>query len=543
MKKILLLLISLISLQVFAQETKISNAVHKALNSIDTLIIRSHIAYLADDKLQGRLPGTEGYELAVEYVINQYKDLGLLPLGDNGDYRQKLILRKASVVENSVFALIKDNAGKLDTLVLGRDFSPVPNPIKPHSEVDATLAFVGYGVDIPEIYSDYSTIDANGKIVVLMSGVPDGLPSTLTAHYSSLGNKVSTAFSKGAIGAVFINLNALPSTNPNRFVELNVAFNSEKNEVYGRVSKGELPVLLVGNKQLVRKFFAGSDKDLELVITDIRNKKASSFDFPFKLQAGYQSTYDEFESHNVIGLIPGSDKKLKNEYVVHSAHLDHVGIGVPIEGDSIYNGAHDNASGVASLLEIARIYQDGKAKPKRSILIAMVTAEEMGLLGSSYFAANPTVPKESIIANVNTDMPTFIAPLLSFVPLGAEHSSILQHAQFAGDYLGLELERDPEPEQVRFVRSDQYSFVLEDIPALHVKYGNKTNDPKFDLDSLVKSWRSKYYHMPQDGLDGIFNYSGAKTYIQLNFLVSYSIAQTAQKPTWNIGDVFGDHQK
>jgi len=169
----------------------------------------------------------------------------------------------------------------------------------------------------------------------------------------------------------------------------------------------------------------------------------------------------------------------------------------------------------------------------------MVTAEEMGLVGSSYFASNPTVPKSSIVANVNTDMPTVIAPLLSIVPLGAEHSSILGNVNFAADYLGLEVEADPEPEQNRFVRSDQYSFVVSGIPALHIKYGNKSNIPGFDMDAFIKEWRAKYYHRAADGLDGIFNFTAAKTYVQLNFLISYSIAQNPNRPTWNPGDLFG----
>ena len=162
----------------------------------------------------------------------------------------------------------------------------------------------------------------------------------------------------------------------------------------------------------------------------------------------------------------------------------------------------------------------------------------MGLIGSSYFAANPTVPKGSIVANVNTDMPTVIAPLLSIVPLGAEHSSILNNVKFAASYLGLDIEKDPEPNENRFVRSDQYSFVMNGIPALHIKYGNKTDIPGLDIDAYVKKWRAKYYHQSADGMDGIFNFAAAKTYVQLNFLVSFSIAQTLLRPEWNKGDLF-----
>jgi Zn-dependent M28 family amino/carboxypeptidase len=161
------------------------------------------------------------------------------------------------------------------------------------------------------------------------------------------------------------------------------------------------------------------------------------------------------------------------------------------------------------------------------------------LVGSSYFASYPTVPKSAIVANVNTDMPTVIAPLLSIVPLGAEHSSIMENVKFAADYLDLEVEADPEPEQNRFVRSDQYSFVVNGIPALHIKYGNKSDIPGFDMDAFIKTWRAKYYHQSADGMDGIFDFAAAKTYVQLNFLISYSVANTSARPTWNPEDLFG----
>jgi hypothetical protein len=332
---------------------------------------------------------------------------------------------------------------------------------------------------------------------------------------------------------------ARPSANPNLVVQHNVALNPAKTTAYGRRFTGNLPVAFNSTKQLLSRLFLNSGKNLDAVLAAIKSGKPSSFQLPYTLSAAYTTTHNDFDSYNIVGLIPGSDKGLKREYVVHSAHLDHLGIGRPVNGDSIYNGAHDNASGVASLLEIARVYKSSGARPKRSVLIVMVTGEEMGLIGSAYFAANPTVPKASIVADVNTDMPTVIAPLLSVVPLGAEHSTIMNHVQFAANHLGLDIEKDPEPTENRFVRSDQYSFVMNGIPALHIKYGNKSNIPGFDLVKFVRDWRAKYYHQPADEINGIFNFGAAKTYVQLNFLISYSIAQTAARPEWNKGDLFG----
>jgi hypothetical protein len=438
--------------------------------------------------------------------------------------------------------VLKDAAGNTDSLLLGRDFIPMPHPLKTSANTEGQLVFCGYGVEIPGGYSDYTGIDVKGKIVVLVDGAPGGLHSTLTAHFSNAGNKLNTAFEKGAVGVIVINPTPRANTAPNttNLTSQTVnALNLDKTVAYGRRFNGNLPVAMTGTRFLLNRLIMNSGKNIEQVFASIKSGKPLSFPLNYSLYSSYSTTHSDFESYNVVGLIPGSDKQLKNEYVVHSAHLDHLGVSRPQNGDSIYNGAHDNASGVASLLEIARLYKTSGAKPKRSVLIVMVTAEEMGLVGSSYFAANPTVPKSSIVADVNTDMPTVIAPLLSVVPLGAEHSSLMSNVQFAAKYLGLDIEKDPEPNENRFVRSDQYSFVVNGIPALHIKYGNKTNNPDFDLVKFVREWRAKYYHQAADGMNGIFDFAAAKKYVQLNFLISYSIAQTAARPKWNEGDLFG----
>jgi hypothetical protein len=523
--------------QATAQKVAVPKNIQQAMNRVDTNVIRSHIAYLASDELKGRLPGTPGYQAAVDYVADQFKKMGVAAGGDDGGYTQKLVIRRSVVNNASAYAVLRDKNGNADSLTFVREFTPVPNPMKPATSAEGQLVFAGYGVDIPGVYSDYEGIDVKGKILVIVSGAPDGFHSTITAHLSNAGNKFNTAFSKGAAGVIVVNPTQRGGTNPNPTIQSNVTLNPGKSEAYTRGFAGNLSIALSGTRPLLNRLFMNSGRNVAQVLADIKSKKQSSFELPFSISAGYSTTYTDFDSYNVVGLIPGTE--LKNEYVVHSAHLDHLGIGRAVSGDSIYNGAHDNASGVASLLEIARIYRSSGAKPKRSVLIVMMTGEEMGLIGSSYFAANPTVPKGSIVANVNTDMPTVIAPLLSVVPLGAEHSSIMGNVQFAAGYLGLDVEQDPEPTENRFVRSDQYSFVVNGIPALHIKYGNKSNQPGFNLVDFVRQWRAKYYHQAADGMDGIFNFTAAKTYVHLNFLISYSIAQTKEKPSWNKGDLFG----
>jgi hypothetical protein len=528
----------------YSQDNDIPSAVKKALEHVDTNIIRSDIAYLADDKLKGRLPGTEGYQMAMDYIVAQYKKTGLQPAGEHNSYLQEVILRKAFLDTGSIKILWKDANGTTESFTK-KNFQVLPHPLKKSVSVSAPLVFAGYGVEIPGQYSDYTGIDVKGKIVIVLRGTPPGLHSTLAAHFNSPGNKMLTAFAKGAIG-LLIAATAPPvaptSTTPVAATTtpmLTVALNQDNNIAYGRSSTGVLDLVANISFSNLNYLLTATGKKADDIITVLKNGTPQSFAMKDSISVSYNSTYSDLKSYNIIGKIEGTDPKLKNEYVVHTAHLDHLGIGKPVNGDSIYNGAHDNASGVASLLEIGRLYKTKGVKTRRSVLIVMVTGEEMGLLGSAYFTANPTVPKSSIVAGINTDMPTIILPLLSVVPLGAEHSSLMKNVEFAASYLKLDIEKDPEPAENRFVRSDQYNFVIRGIPALHIKYGNKSAIPGLDMLKYVKEWREKYYHKTADGMDGLFNFTAAKTYVQLNFLVSYSIAQSDEKPEWNKGDLFG----
>lgn len=522
------------------QQQGISNKVESSLEKVKPEDIKAHIAYLADDKLKGRQPGTAGYQMAVDYVIDQYKAMGIAPGGENGTYLQLVRLRKAFPGTDATFATT-DNTGNQQTLVQGTDFAVYPNFEKPQVSVEAPLVFAGYGISAPELgYDDYAGLDARGKIVVILRGAPEKFPSTIASSSMDPRTILETAASHGAVGVLVAQPD--PEANvPNLQRGVNGVMGPDGKVAVSRTHIAD-PIKLYGvlSGSVLQKMLDESKVDLAATITSLKAGTPVTADLNTKLNASYTSTYEDIESYNVVGKITGSDAALKEEYVVHSAHLDHVGIGRPVDGDSIYNGAHDNASGVASLLEIGRIYSRLNENPKRSVLLVMLTAEEMGLLGSAYFAKMPTVPKENIVADINTDMPTIIAPLLAVVPLGAPHSSLMNQVKEAADYLDLAIEEDPEPEQNRFVRSDQYSFVSQGIPALHIKYGNKTADGKNNLSEMVQEWRPKYYHKPQDDINGIFDFEAGKKYAQLNFLIGYKVAQAQERPTWNEGDYFGE---
>lgn len=519
----------------------------KFSESVNPEDIRHHIAVLADDSLKGRLPGTPEYDKAMAYVANKYKEFGLKPFGnkDGSTYYQTLTLRNSVVKNEQSFMILND----VDTLQVGIDYFYIGNANEDLTEFSGDLVIAGYGIKAPEYgFNDFENLDVKGKIVIIFLGAPSSLPASERAYLGNITTKIATLDNLGAKGFLF----ATEPVEPDGGSRFNGFYNSMKDQ-------GLESVLLPSGKALgVSDFgnhlkFGGFLNWLTLSkLTGITSENWENYkenggvlSQPSKaihLNGKVISKFKEFESANVIGLLEG--KELKDEYIVHTAHLDHLGIGKPVDGDSIYNGAHDNASGVSAMLEIARLYSKLPSKPKRSVIFAAVTAEEMGLLGSKYLAVNPPVEQQKIIANVNTDMPTLIAPLLSVEPLGAEQSSIMKVVERSTKQLHLQIDPDHAPEQVRFVRSDNLNFVLEGIPAFRMKYGLKTETSETGLDSIMKAFTAQHYHEPSDELnDAMFNFDAAKTYVRLQFMNSYLINVSEEKPTWNEDSFFKKFKK
>jgi len=521
---------------VSAQQIKLGANVEKAMAQVSSDQLKADITYLADDKLKGRAPGTEGYKMAVDYVIGRLIALNVKPAGENGTWLQTVRLRRA-FIKNTVLSL---SSGQVNGLTL-RDDSYIiyPNPSVPQVKLSAGLVFAGFGISEPGLgYDDYAGIDVKGKIVLITRGAPDKFSSSVAAHTMNTSQILKVAAEHGAVGVIMGSSDSTAHLNSIDKGIYSVLDNQNKVTLSRTYYSDQISVFGTVNYNIFKLLLNSTNKPLQSIIDKLKAGQSSSFALKVGFNISYASIYQDITSYNVIGKITGTDPELKNEYVVHSAHLDHLGIGTPVEGDSIYNGAHDNASGVASLLAIANVYKNIKIKPKRSVLLALLTGEELGDLGSGYFAKYSTVPVNSMVADVNTDMPTIIAPLLSITALGAEHSSLANQVAQAADHLNLGVEPDPEPKQARFTRSDQYSFVLQGIPALHVKYGSKTADGKNNMNEIVAPWRAKYYHKPQDDINGIFDFEAGKKYAQLNFLIGYLVAQQAERPTWNAGDIF-----
>jgi hypothetical protein len=520
------------------------DAADEAISTIRPEAIRADMRFLSDDALEGRGTGSRGYDIAAKFVATQFESLGLQPAGDNGSYFQSVPLRLAKPDQTNT-TLVLSRSGKDETLAFRKDYISRGNPVLPETSVEAQIVFVGDGVTAPDQnYDDYQGIVAKGKIVALMAEAPN-FESSLKAHYSSGEVKLRNAVAHGAVGVIVLDdpvLEHLYSFSEQvrdlSFPELRWLDKQQRPNDYFPELKGNAFLSLEATK----KFFAGSTHSAEEVFTAMKAGKTMSFVMPITAKIHNVTGLHDVRGRNIMAKLEGSDAALKNEYVVYSAHLDHLGIGEPVKGDSIYNGALDNASGSAILLEVARAFSGMKTRPRRSILFLSVTGEEAGLLGSDYFAHYPTVNKNSIVANVNMDEDLMLWPLHDIVAFGAEHSSLDAVVKKAATRMNLSESPDPMPEEVVFIRSDQYSFVKQGVPAIFPVAGFKSDDPKIKPADIFKNWEQTRYHQPQDDMDqpGL-DFDAAAKYARFVFLCGFLITEDSHRPTWNKGDFFGEH--
>lgn len=510
----------------------------------DQAAIRAHLTFLADDLLEGRETGSRGYDIAANYVAAQLAQYGVAPKGEKGGYLQPVPLRSTRLAPGSAQVELHSPAGA-ERLSDATDFVMAGSALEDKSGVDAPMVFVGYGIRADRFkHDDYANVDVKGKIVVVLQGKPGAFPTEEGAHFGSSGEKSKLAAQHGAVGIVTVwtptTEKALPFA---KLVKNNMFPSMVWLDGAGKPARA-LPGMQ-GNINLsipaARKLFARADVKLDdIYALAAANKPLPPVDLKLSLRAAKVSVRAELKSNNVVGLIEGSDPRLKHEYVVLSAHLDHIGQVKEKSGDNIFNGAMDNASGIATLLETARLFSQSGARPKRSILLVALTGEEKGLLGSDYFATNPTVAKGSMVANVNLDMPLLTFDFKNVIAFGAEHSSLKNNATRALDKMGLALMADPWPAQGIFTRSDHYSFVRQGIPSIFLVTGFGSFNKKENGEKIWEEFQSRHYHQPSDDLSLPFNFDAAARFAQLNYNIALEIANAQQKPTWNKGDFFGD---
>jgi Zn-dependent M28 family amino/carboxypeptidase len=501
--------------------------------------LKAHMAFLADDLLEGREAGTRGYDIAANYVASQYAQLGLKPAGDKGSYLQQVPLTAYRAAgEGGVSYTGAD--GKSGALVFGEDYLPSAQARQAETSVTAPLVFVGFGIVSPTTgRDDYAGLDVKGKIVVMLSGAPSGLQTEIRAHYANANVKRAEAAKRGAVGVLTLSTTSSEKRRPfARGVAGYQEWRMTWSDAQGvaNVRGAGAPALASLSLKGGAKLFAGAPTALDEVLAAAETPQGlvKGFDLPTQATIQLKTEIEKRQSSNVVGLIEGSDPKLKAQTIILSAHLDHLGIHGK-DADKINNGALDNASGVATLLEVARGFEGSKTRPKRSIVLLAVTAEEKGLIGSDYFANNPTVPKAGIAADVNLDMPVLLYDFQDVVAFGADRSSIGPAVAKAAGRVGIGLSPDPLPEEGLFTRSDHYRFVEQGVPSVFLMTGFKNGGEK-----AFKDFLATHYHKPNDALNQPIDYVAGARFALVNYEIARELADAPARPTWNKGDFFGD---
>ncbi|HTG63634.1 MAG TPA: M20/M25/M40 family metallo-hydrolase [Sphingomicrobium sp.] len=505
-----------------------------AADSASAQRVRADVEFLASDSLEGRDTGSRGYLIAADYVASQFRAIGLEPAGEKGGWFQQVPFRRASFETPPRMTLTV--GGKTVALEQGKDAGVRPSVTAKMRNLTAGFVFVGYGLKDPRHgLDDYRGLNLKGKIAVALAGTPKGLPSEIEAHLNA--SKDRMAAEAGAVGFVEIG----DGGRPNSLRRYNRPL-IDWVDTNGRA--GSTPagiVLQLGlSKEIAERLFEGAPRSLASVQSDAkRDGKAGPRGFALRptLTVQAESKWEDFTSPEVIALLKGSDPTLAAEHVVLMGHLDHLGVkpdAKPGE-DAIYNGALDNAAGVATMLEAARLFATQPVRPKRSILFIANTGEERGLLGADYYAGHPTVPASSIVGLVDLDMPLLLYPFTDVTAFGADHSTIGAVVAEAGRSMGVSVSPDPMPEEAIFTRSDHYQFVRRGVPAVLLMTGH-ANGGK----DIWNSWLNKIYHSPQDDLTQKIDWDAGARYALLNYRISRAMADAPARPMWLQGDYFGD---
>ena len=492
-----------------------------------------YVKTLAADDMEGRETGSPGLRRAEAYLVERLKMDGLEPAGSDGFY-QPLQFESRQIMEaDSSLALI--NKGQVEPLILGADAIFSTRMDLPPS-LHAPLDFVGYGLSVPEKgYDDLAGEDLKGKVAVMMAGTPSQLPGALASHYSSPGERWKALEKAGAVGVIMI-LNPASMDIPWNRIAANRTHPSMvlSGKEFDETSGQKLAVIF--NPERAGRLFAGSGHKLQEILDLARERKPlPRFPLTVSIKARTAVSRKHIESANVVARLTGSDPKLKDEYVVLSAHIDHIGAGEPIKGDRIYNGAMDNAAGSAVLLDLAEHLQKTGARPRRSLLFVFLTGEEKGLLGSRYFTAHPTVKPGSMVADINIDMFLPIVPLKVLTVYGLEESDLGDEARQIGQALGVRVQADPEPQRNAFIRSDQYNFIRHGIPALAMAVGFEKGSPE---EQLFKNWLTQRYHAPSDDLDQAVDLAAAAKYEEIVRSLLLDLANNERRPQWKADSFF-----
>lgn len=505
--------------------------------------VRAHVEFLSDDLLEGRDTGSRGHEIAARYVASQFDALGLKPAGDNGSWYQRITFQQTDRGATPDTVTISGPGGA-KTWQHASDVLVDLNPLEPRYDVTAPLVFVGYGIVNDRLgIDDYRGLDVRGKIVVTLRGYPKGLPGEEGAHLSA--TKTKAAEDRGAIGMVTIDTRESAASRP----WAQAVHNADQPQFswVGTDGKAFVQTPAIRARATLaapaaEAAFAGAPRTLAAVLAEA--DKAGGRPKGFALRTGIRIASDavamRVTSPNVAAILPGSDPALKDQYVVLSAHLDHIGIAPAKPGDTpgtdrINNGALDNAAGIATMLEVARAAAMAPEKPRRSIIFLASAGEEKGLLGADYYARHPSVPIASIVGNVDLDMPLLLYPFTDVTAFGADHSSLGSLVAAAVAPMNIKLSPDPMPEQNIFVRSDHYMFVRQGVPAVFLATGFANGGAQ-----QWKAFLGGNYHHPGDDMSQKIDWDSGARFAEANYRITRAMADADTPPLWYQGDFFGD---
>lgn len=496
--------------------------------------MRGHIAFLADDALEGREAGTRGFDLAAVYVASQFQSIGLRPAGGDG-WRQPVRLIEHSLVGSPVVSWTDDEGAAHPWTA--EEHILIAASVNPGVvSLNAPVVFAGYGVEAPEYgVNSYEGIDARGKIVVIMRGTPKAVPSEVAAHLSSSAGE--TAQAHGAVGVIQIGSRKDMENYPWAMLAGFVSgpqLSAADQEGRPVTRSPEIAVTGLLGHSAAAVLLADAPTNLEGLLDAVQEGAAlSSFALSGTLSVRTETAFRATESANIVGLLPGTDPDLAGQPILVTAHLDHEGIdGDESKEDRIYNGAMDNASGIAAMIEAARIL--ASAPPRRPVMFVALTAEEKGLLGAAYMAANPLTPNADIAAVVNLDMPILTYDFQDMIAFGAEHSTLGDLVAQAAAAEGLTLTPDPAPEEMFFVRSDHYEFVKAGVPAVYLATG-----PGGPGAAAIADFVANHYHQPSDDLNLPIDWDAAAKFARLNAAIIRSIGDSEQRPLWRENSFFG----
>ncbi|GAB3736560.1 M20/M25/M40 family metallo-hydrolase [Luteimonas pelagia] len=519
--------------------------------------IRADVGHLADDRMQGREAGTPGYDRAAAYVVERMREAGLEPAGDGGGWTQAVPLLRATRGEAGARLAIRRD-GRTTELAFRDQFLPELNFNAPTHALEAPVVVVGQAVHAPELgHDDFAGVDVSGKIAIAFAGAPARFGNTERAVHGSTREKLRNLAQRGAVGVVW----AGTAEDEARSPWARAAANWQRPRMRLRADDGtgvdtfpRLRAIASVSAAAADALFEGGDRTAAQLAKAAREGTFEAFDLPGTIVLGGSTRIERAASHNVVGRLPatpdgeGAAPATAGEHVVYTAHLDHVGVGAPVEGDRVHNGAVDNALGVAVMLESARVLADAPERGRATLFVAL-TAEEHGLLGAEWFARNPTVPADSIVANVNIDMPVLLAPSRDVVPVGVVHSSLSGVVEAAAADIGVALSPDPFPEEAIFVRSDQYAFVRAGIPAVYLVGGTvpvtptrkgEEPDPATDPQRALREFLRTCYHQPCDEAGLPIHYPDAARLARLNAAIGLRIGADPARPRWNDGDFLGE---